>query len=111
MHIDVSKNELIGLIKSVPISYRRYTQELNEAGKWSFNMDGPTRFNWDCHWLESKTEEYLYDFYQKLCRGELYLPEDNTPAKYEALRLPGIRRQFPTVFPSFTTLVSRRRTR
>lgn len=95
MRIDVSKNELIGLIKSVPISYGRYTQELNEAGKWSFDMNGPTAFNWNYHWLESKTEDYLYDFYHKLCSGEFCLPEDDNPVEYEHVRLPGIRRQFP----------------
>lgn len=50
MRIEVSKNALIGLIKSAPIRYVRYvryTQELNEAGKWSFDMNGPTAFNWE----------------------------------------------------------------
>ena len=49
----------------------------------------------DCHWLESKTEDYLHDFYKKLCRGEFYLPEDNNPDEYDAVRLPCLRRPFP----------------
>ena len=97
MKVNQQKNEIINLIKSAPISYGRYTQELNEAGKWSFDMNGPTTFNWDCRWLENKTEDYLYDFYKKLCRGDFYLPEDNKPVKFEPVRLPGIRRQFPTL--------------
>lgn len=95
MRIEVSKNALIGLVKSGPIRYGRYTQELNEAGKWSFDMNGPTAFNWDDNWLESKTEDYLHDFYKKLCSGEFYLPEDINSDEYESVRLPLLRRQFP----------------
>ena len=58
-------------------------------------MNGPTTFNWDGQWLESKTEDYLYDFYQKLIKGDFYLPEDNEPVEFEPYRLPGLRRQFP----------------
>ena len=95
MNVNLRKNDIINLIKAAPISYCRYTSELNEAGKWGFNMDGPTTFNWNCYWLESKTEEYLYDFYQKLCRGDFYLPEDNKPAEWAPVRLPFVIRQFP----------------
>ena len=95
MNVDLRKNDIINLIKAAPVSYRRYTSELNDAGKWSFDMNGPTTFNWDGQWLESKTEDYLYDFYQKLIKGDFYLPEDNELVEYEPYRLPGLRRQFP----------------
>ena len=95
MNVNLRKNDIINLIKATPVSYRSYTSELNEAGKWSFDMNGPTTFNWNYHWLESKTEEYLYDFYQKLYRGDFYLPEDNEPVEYAPVQMPMARRQFP----------------
>lgn len=63
MIANLQKEDIINLIKAAPVRYGRYTSELNEAGKWGFDMNGPTSFNWDYHWLESKTEDYLYDFY------------------------------------------------
>lgn len=51
-------------------------------------MNGPTAFNWDDNWLESKTADSLHDFYKKLCRGEFYLHEDNNFDEYEVVRLP-----------------------
>lgn len=95
MIANLQKEDIINLIKAAPVRYGRYTSELNEAGKWGFDMNGPTSFNWDYHWLESKTEDYLYDFYQKLRRGDFYLPEDSKPAKYKPVRMPFVRRQFP----------------
>lgn len=45
MKVQLSKNEIIDLIKSVPLAYCRYTPELEMAGEWSYNMDGPTQFS------------------------------------------------------------------
>ena len=36
MHIDLSKEELINLIKSTSLDYSLTTPELNEYGRWRF---------------------------------------------------------------------------
>ena len=99
MYINMSKRELIDMIKSVPVSYGRYTKELDEAGAWEFNMDGPTHFVWNVTVLLTKTEEYLYEFYQKLYRGDYYLPDENIDYTPQPVELPLLRRMFPVLKP------------
>lgn len=95
MNVQFSKNEIIDLIKSVPLSYRRYTPELEMAGEWSYNMDGPTTFTWYTRHLLSFSEEELYEFYLKLKNGEFYLPDLPKGAPYKAVEIPMLRRAFP----------------
>ena len=96
MNVNLSKNDIIGLIKSVPLAYRRYTPELEMAGEWNYNMDGPTTFSWYTRYLLKFSEEELYEFYLKLKNGDFYLPdlpqEDNPP---KAVEIPLLRRVFP----------------
>ena len=99
MNVNLSKREIIDMIKSVPVSYRRCTAELDEAGEWEFNMDGPTHFVWYVKVLLTKSEEYLYDFYQKLTRGEFYLPEEEKDCTPQPVELPILRRMFPVLEP------------
>lgn len=47
MQIDLSKEELINLIKSTSLTYMQTTPELNEYGSWCFDMNGPIPFCWD----------------------------------------------------------------
>lgn len=96
MNVQLSRNEIIDLIKSVPLAYRRYKPELEMAGEWSYNMDGPTHFSWYTRHLLSFSEEELYEFYLKLKNGEFYLPDPPQEEKpYKALEMPIIRRAFP----------------
>lgn len=97
MKVNLSKREIIDMIKSVPVSYCRYTKELDDAGEWGFNMDGPTKFYWHERYLLTKSEDYLYDFYQKLHRGEFYLPSEENDCKPTPVELPILRRQFPSL--------------
>lgn len=98
MDVELSKNELIGLIKSVPLAYRRYTPELEMAGEWSYNMDGPTKFSWYTRYLLTFSEEKLYEFYLKLKNGEFYLPDlPKEVEPYKAVEMPMLRRMFPTL--------------
>ena len=96
MNVQLSRNEIIDLIKSVPLAYRRYKPELEMAGEWNYNMDGPTTFTWYTQYLLSFSEEELYEFYLKLKNGEFYLhelPKEEKP--YKAVELPMLRRVFP----------------
>lgn len=81
MNVQLSRNEIIDLIKSVPLAYRRYKPELEMAGEWSYNMDGPTHFSWYTRHLLSFSEEELYEFYLKLKNGEFYLPDQPQAVK------------------------------
>ena len=92
MKVQLSKNEIIGLIKSVPLAYRRYKPELEKAGEWNYNMDGPTTFT---RYLLTFSEEKLYEFYLKLKNGELYLPDLPKGEPYKAAEIPLLRRVFP----------------
>ena len=96
MNVQLSKNEIIDLIKSVPLAYSRYTPELEMAGEWNYNMDGPTTFSWYTRHLLAFSEEELYEFYLKLKNGEFYLPDppqEENP--YNAVKMPLFRRVFP----------------
>ena len=89
MNVQLSKNEIIDLIKSVPLAYRRYTPELEMAGEWNYNMDGPTPFSWYTRHLLSFSEEELYEF---------YLPDPpKEEHQYKAVKMPMLRRAFPTL--------------
>lgn len=105
MNVNLSRYELIDMVKSVPVSYRKCTKELDEAGEWEFDMNGPKDFHWYTKVLLSKTEDELYDFYKKLRNGDFYLPEDDKPAEYKPLKMPILRRTFPIL----TGLGERRR--
>lgn len=98
MKAQLSKNEIIDLIKSVPLAYGRYAPELEMAGKWNYDMDGPTKFSWYTRHLLAFSEEELYEFYMKLKNGDFFLPdppqEENS---YKAVKLPILRRVFPTL--------------
>lgn len=94
MILNLSKEELIDLIKAVPIRYERYTDELSALIEWDFDMNGPTRYHWHTNMLREKSEEELHEFYKKLRNGDFYNPIPEI-AKYKEARLPGIRRQFP----------------
>lgn len=94
MNIDLSKEELIDLIRAVPISYTRYKNELDALVEWDFDMNGPTRYYWHTNMLCEKSEEELYEFYKKLRNGDFYDPIPEI-TEYKAATLPGIRRQFP----------------
>ena len=74
MHIDLSKEELIDLIKAVPIRYERYTAELSALIEWDFGVNGPTRYYWHTNMLREKSEEELHEFYKKLRNGDFYDP-------------------------------------
>lgn len=95
MNVNLSKNDIIGLIKSVPLAYRRYTPELEMAGEWNYNMDGPTTFSWYTRYLLTFSEEKLYEFYLKLKNGDLYLPDLPKGEPYKATEIPMLRRVFP----------------
>ena len=96
MNVNLSKNDIIGLIKSVPLAYRRYKPELEKAGEWNYNMDGPTTFTWYTRYLLKFSEEELYDFYLKLKNGEFYLPDlPQEEHPYHAVEMPLFRRVFP----------------
>lgn len=97
MHIDLSKEELIDLIKAVPIRYERYTAELSPLIEWDFDMNGPMSYCWHTNMLREKSEEELYEFYKKLRNGDFYDPIPEI-TEYKAVTLPGIRRQFPKFF-------------
>ena len=97
MNVNLSKREIIDMIKSIPVSYGRYTKELNEAGEWKFNMDGPTHFVWNITLLLTKSEEYLYEFYQKLYRGDYYLHDEEIKVNPQPVELPLLRRMFPVL--------------
>ena len=94
MNLNLTKEDIINLIKSVPISYERYTDELNALIEWDFDMNGPTRYYWHTNMLREKTEEELYKFYTKLRNGDFYDPIPEI-TEYKEATLPGIRRQFP----------------
>jgi len=102
MNVNLGKREIVDMIKSVPISYRRFTTELDEMGEWEFNMDGPTHFVWYTKVLLTKSEEYLYDFYQKLKRGEFYLPDEEKDYTPQPVEMPFLRRTFPVLNEAVT---------
>jgi hypothetical protein len=97
MNVNLSKHDIINMIKSVPVAYRRCKPELDEMGEWEFNMDGPTHFVWYNKILLTKSEEYLYDFYQKLKRGDFYLPEEEKDYIPQPVEVPFLRRTFPVL--------------
>ena len=94
MNLNLTKEDIINLIKSVPIRYERYTDELSTLIEWDFDMNGPTRYYWHTNMLREKNEEELYEFYTKLRNGDFYDPIPEI-TEYKAATLPGIRRQFP----------------
>ena len=94
MNINLSKEELIDLIRAVPIRYERYKNELSVLIEWDFDMNGPIRHYWRTNMLREKSEEELYEFYKKLRNGDFYDPIQEV-AEYKKVTLPGIRRQFP----------------
>lgn len=87
MQINLSKEELIDMIKAVPILYERYTAELSALIEWDFDMNGPTRYYWHTNLLREKSEEELHEFYKKLRNGDFYnlIPEIT---EYKAATLP-----------------------
>ena len=94
MNLNLTKEDIINLIKSVPIRYERYTDELSALIEWDFDMNGPTRYYWHTNMLREKNEEELYEFYTKLRNGDFYDPIPEI-TEYKEATLPGIRRQFP----------------
>lgn len=96
MNLNLSKEELIDLIKSVPIRYERYTDELSALIEWDFDMNGPTRYYWHTNMLREKTEEELYEFYKKLRNGDFYDPIPEI-TEYKSVELPILRREFPVL--------------
>ena len=83
MQIDLSKEELINLIKSTSLDYSQTTPELNEYGSWLFDMNGPHSFSWDTSTLANMSEEKLYEFYRKLRSGDFKLPACVVEQTYE----------------------------
>lgn len=97
MQIELSKEELINLIKSTSLNYSQTTPELNEYGNWQFDMNGPNSFSWDTSKLANMSEEKLYDFYRKLRSGDFTLPACRVEQTYEMkpISLQLIRRRYP----------------
>ncbi len=97
MQIELSKEELINLIKSTSITYMQTTPELKEYGSWLFDMNGPNSFSWDTSKLANMSEEKLYEFYHKLRCGYFTLPADRVEQTYEMkpISLQLISRQYP----------------
>ena len=97
MQIDLSKEELINLIKSTALNYSQTAPELNEYGSWQFDMNGPILFCWDTAVLAHMSEEELYEVYHKLRCGDFTLPAYRAEQTYEMkqISLQLIRRQYP----------------
>ena len=97
MQIDLSKEELINLIKSTTLTYMQTTPELNEYGSWRFDMNGPIPFCWDTSKLANMSEEKLYEFYHKLRCGDFTFPAYRAEQTYEMkqISLQLIRRRYP----------------
>lgn len=96
MNVNLTKGEIINLIEATPVSYGKYTKELNEVGHWDFNADGPTHFNWDVIALFEKSEEELYEFYNNLRWGKFYVNVQET-TEYKPVELPTLKREFPHI--------------
>ena len=95
MKIELSKQELLEIITSMHVPYRRMKPRLAALGEWKFNMDGPTGFSWHINMLAQLDADELYELYKDVRDGNLFLPDEDTPGTYKPIELPFLRRIFP----------------
>lgn len=98
MNVNITKEEVISLIKSVHLPHGQLKPVLECMGKWSYDMNGPTSFTWDEKVFEKLDIKELYNLYQDLSSGKLFTePKPNEQTVVEAVKLPEFKRQFPTL--------------
>lgn len=98
MNVNITKEEVIALIKSVHLPYGQLKPVLEAMVTWSYDMNGPTGFTWDETVFEKLGPKELYNLYQDLSSGKLFTsPTPNEQTFVEAVKLPKLTRQFPTL--------------
>lgn len=98
MNVNITKEEVIALIKSVHLPHGQLKPVLECMGKWSYDMNGPTSFTWDEKVFEKLDTKELYNLYQDLSSGKLFTsPKPNTQASFGAATLSEFKRPFPTL--------------
>ena len=98
MNVNITKEEVISLIKSVHLPHGQLKPVLECMGKWKYDMNGPTGFEWDEKVFDKLDTKELYNLYQDLSSGKLFIkPKPNEQTFVEAVKLPELKRQFPTL--------------
>ncbi len=81
MKVNLSKPEVINLIKSVHIPYGNLKPVLESMGDWKYDMNGPTGFNWHESVFEKLDTVELYNLYKDLSSGKLFKECEATHGK------------------------------
>lgn len=72
MKVDLSKQDVVNLIKGVHIPYGKLKPVLLSMGEWKYDMNGPTGFNWRESVFEKLDTDELYNLYKDLSSGKLF---------------------------------------
>ena len=96
MNVNITKEEVIALIKSVHLPHGQLKPVLEGMVTWSYDMNGPTGFTWDETVFEKLDTKELYNLYQDLSSGKLFTnPKSNEQTLFGSVKLPEFKRQFP----------------
>lgn len=99
MRIELTKAEVIALIKSVPIPYGKIKPVLAAMGEFKMDMNGPTGFVWHDDVFTKPDAGMLYVLYQDLKSGKLFKKDDDSvrTCPNKAVALPEAKRTFPNL--------------
>ena len=98
MNVNITKEEVISLIKSVHLPHGQLKPVLESMVTWSYDMNGPTGFTWDETVFEKLDIKELYNLYQDLSSGKLFTkPKLDEQTLFDSVKLPKCTRQFPTL--------------
>ena len=98
MNVNITKEEVIALIKSVHLPHGQLKPVLEGMVTWSYDMNGPTGFTWNETVFKKLDTKELYNLYKDLSSGKLFTnPKPNEQTRYDSVKLPTFVRQCPTL--------------
>ena len=97
MKTELSRNEIMSLIKSVHMPHGCLKPTVLALGKWIYDMNGPKYFEWNTDLLGTLDEDELYEFYSDLKSGKLFKKTQNSDESFQPVELPTFRLQMPNL--------------
>ncbi len=97
MQAELSRNEIMSLIKSVHMPHGGITPAVLALGKWVYDMNGPKYFDWNTDLLGKLSDEGLYELYSDLTSSKLFKKTKTSDESYQPIELPTFRRQMPNL--------------
>ena len=97
MKTELSRNEIMSLIKSVHMPHGCLTPAVLALGKWIYDMNGPKYFEWNTDLLVKLDDEGLYELYSDLKSGKLFQNTQNSDESFQPFEFPTFRRPMPNL--------------